>query len=52
MIQHLAAVAGLYLESAWRWVWMLDLTQGIGRWRRRGKSRAPDPHWTHHRSGF
>jgi hypothetical protein len=52
MIRSLGAVLGLYLAAAWRVVWMWDLTEGTGRWRRHGKSHAPDPHWTHHRSGW
>lgn len=52
MIRHVAAVAGLYLSAAWRGVWMWDLTEGIGRWRRYRRSRGRDPYWTQHRSGF
>jgi hypothetical protein len=34
------------------WLRLVRYTYRIGRWRRHGKSRAPDPYWTRHRSGF
>jgi hypothetical protein len=38
------------IARLWRWLWLWDLTEGVGRWRRHGKSHAPDPHWR--RSAF